>query len=52
MRNESRYYNKKKFRSSQKRQCLRCWLFCGLFCYEMKGACYWKICKYLNDIKI
>lgn len=37
MRNERRYYNKKKIRSSQKRQCLGCWLFCGLFCYEMKG---------------
>jgi hypothetical protein len=33
MRNESRYYNKKKFRSSQKRQCLRYWFFWGLFLY-------------------
>lgn len=33
MRNESRYYNKKKFRSSQKRQCLRCWLFLWAFLY-------------------
>lgn len=33
MRSERRYYNKKKIRSSQKRQCLGCWLFCGLFLY-------------------
>lgn len=33
MRNERRYYNKKKIRSSQKRQCLGCWFFLWAFLF-------------------
>ena len=51
MRNERRYYNKKKIRSSQKRQCLRCWFFCGLFCYEMKGLVIGKFANILMILR-